>query len=160
VPAIIVIQPAIALSRTTNPMTAVQSQSQLEFLNPSDLPTPQGYTQVVTARPGRTVYVAGQVALDRDGRLVGDGDFLAQCRQTFANVGRALAAAGADFTHVVKLTTFVTDMSALAHFRTARDEVLGPAIGAPPPASTLVQVQRLARPEFLIEIEAVAVVPV
>jgi len=140
-------------------MTASQSQSQLEFLNPSDLPTPPGYTQVVVARPGRTVYVAGQVALDRDGQLVGDGDFLAQCRQTFANVGRALAAAGADFTHVVKLTTFVTDMSALAHFRAARDEVLGPAIGAPPPASTLVQVQRLFRPEFLIEIEAVAVVP-
>lgn len=140
-------------------MTATQLPSQLQFLNPSDLPTPPGYTQVVVARPGRTVYVAGQVALDRDGRLVGEGDFLAQCRQTFANVGRALAAAGADFSHVVKLTTFVTDMSALVHFRTARDEVLGPAISAPPPASTLVQVQRLFRPEFLIEIEAVAVVP-
>lgn len=140
-------------------MTATQLPSQLQFLNPSDLPTPPGYTQVVVARLGRTVYVAGQVALDRDGRLVGEGDFLAQCRQTFANVGRALAAAGADFSHVVKLTTFVTDMSALVHFRTARDEVLGPAISAPPPASTLVQVQRLFRPEFLIEIEAVAVVP-
>lgn len=140
-------------------MTATHPQSQLRFLNPSDLPTPPGYTQVVVARPGRTVYVAGQVALDRDGRVVGEGDFLAQCRQTFANVGRALAAADADFSHVVKLTTFVTDMSALLHFRTARDEVLGPAIGAPPPASTLVQVQRLFRPEFLLEIEAVAVVP-
>lgn len=140
-------------------MTAAQPQSLLQFLNPSDLPTPPGYTQVVVARPGQTVYVAGQVALDRDGRLVGEGDFLTQCRQTFANVGRALTAAGADFSHVVKLTTFVTDMSALVHFRTARDEVLGPAIGTPPPASTLVQVQRLFRPEFLLEIEAVAVVP-
>jgi enamine deaminase RidA (YjgF/YER057c/UK114 family) len=133
--------------------------SHLAFLNPSDLPTPPGYTQVVSARAGRTIYVAGQVALDREGKIVGDGDFLAQCRQTFENVRRALVAAGADFSHVVKLTTFVTDMSNLIQFRTARDEVLGPAIGAPPPASTLVQVTRLFRPEFMIEIEAVAVVP-
>lgn len=140
-------------------MTAAHPESQLQFLNPSDLPPPPGYTQAVVARAGRTVYVAGQVALDRDGRLIGDGDFLAQCRQSFANVGRALAAGGAGFSQVVKLTTFVTDMSALGHFRTARDEVLGPAIGTPPPASTLVQVQRLFRPEFLVEIEAVAVVP-
>lgn len=140
-------------------MTAAQLRHQPHFLNPSELATPPGYTHVVVAPPGRTIYVAGQVALDREGRLIGEGDFLTQCRQTFANVGRALAAAGADFSQVVKLTTFVTDMSALVHFRTARDEVLGPAIGAPPPASTLVQVQRLFRPEFLIEIEAVAVVP-
>jgi enamine deaminase RidA (YjgF/YER057c/UK114 family) len=131
---------------------------QLVFLNPPDLPTPPGYSQVVTAGPGRTIYVAGQVALDQQGRLVGDGDFLAQCRQTFANVGRALAAAGADFTHVVKLTSFVTDANALADFRAARDEVLGPALGAPPPASTLVQVAQLFRPEFMVEIEAVAVI--
>jgi enamine deaminase RidA (YjgF/YER057c/UK114 family) len=131
----------------------------LTFLNPSDLPTPPGYTQVVAARPGRTLYVAGQVALDQEGKLIGEGDFLAQCRQTFENVRRALAAFGADFSHVVKLTTFVTDVSALVHFRTARDAVLGPAIGAAPPASTLVQVVRLFRPEFLVEIEAVAVIP-
>jgi enamine deaminase RidA (YjgF/YER057c/UK114 family) len=141
-------------------MTATHSPSHLHFVNPPDLPTPPGYSQVVAARPGQTIYVAGQVSLDRDGRVVGEGDFRAQCRQTFANVGRALEAAGADFSHVVKLTTFVTDMSALAEFRAARDEVLGPAIGAPPPASTLVQVQQLFRPEFLIEIEAVAVVPI
>jgi enamine deaminase RidA (YjgF/YER057c/UK114 family) len=135
------------------------ASSQLEFLNPSDLPSPPGYSQVVASGPGRTIYVAGQVSLDQAGQLVGAGDFLAQCRQTFANVARALAAVGADFTHVVKLTTFVTDMSGLGHFRAARDEVLGPALGAPPPASTLVQVVQLFRPEFMIEIEAIAVLP-
>jgi enamine deaminase RidA (YjgF/YER057c/UK114 family) len=131
----------------------------LTFINPADLATPPGYSHVVVARPGRTIYVAGQVSLDAEGRLVGEGDFLAQCRQTFANVERALTAAGADFSHVVKLTTFVTDMSGLAHFRAARDEVLGPAIGAPPPASTLVQVASLFRPGFMVEVEAIAVVP-
>jgi enamine deaminase RidA (YjgF/YER057c/UK114 family) len=139
-------------------MSAAAPARHLTFLNPSDLPTPPGYTQVVAARPGRAVYVAGQVSLAQDGTVVGEGDFAAQCRQTFENIRRALAAAGADFSHVVKLTTFVTDMTGLAHFRAARDAVLGPALGAPPPASTLVQVVRLFRPEFLVEIEAVAVV--
>ncbi len=128
----------------------------LRFINPPTLAAPPGYSHVVEVRGGRTVYVAGQVALDRRGDLVGAGDVAVQAHQVFENLHLALAAAGANFRHVVKLTTFVVDLAtALPAFRAARDAV----ITAPPPASTLVEVRRLFRDEFLIEVEAVAVLP-
>ncbi len=130
------------------------STHQIHRLDPASLPVVPGYSQVVTITGGELVFVAGQVSLDRSGAVVGIGDFAAQTRQTFENVMAALAAAGASASSVIKLTTFVTDMSQLATFRAVRDQFLDPARL---PASTLVQVSRLFREEFLIEVEAIAV---
>ncbi|MEU0288805.1 RidA family protein [Streptomyces sp. NPDC052492] len=125
------------------------------------IPAPDGvapaaqYTHVVTGT-GRLVAVSGQLALDEDGALVGEGDAGAQARQVFENLRRCLAAAGATFDDVVKLTYFVTDMTHLPAVRAARaahvpDDRL--------PAASAVQVAALVRPEFLLEVEALAVVP-
>ncbi|GAA2509227.1 RidA family protein [Actinocorallia cavernae] len=113
------------------------------------------YSHVVTAT-GRLVAVSGQLALDEDGRLVGPGDPAAQARQVFENLDRCLAAAGAGFEHVVKLTYFVTDMAHMPAVRAARsahipDDRL--------PASSAIQVAGLVSPDFLMEIEALAVLP-
>lgn len=105
---------------------------------------------------GRFVAVSGQLALDEDGKLVGEGDPEAQARQVFENLKRCLAAAGATFDDVIKLTYFVTDMAHMPALRTARaghipDDRL--------PAASAVQVAGLVRPEFLMEVEAFAVLP-
>jgi reactive intermediate/imine deaminase len=127
---------------------------EVRYTNPPTLSTPTGYTHVVEVLRGRTVYIAGQVAFDKAGNLVGVGDFKAQTRQVMENVKLALAAAGATFANVVKITTFVTDLSQLQALREIRSEYFGPN----PPASTLVQIVQLARPELMIEVEAIAVV--
>jgi enamine deaminase RidA (YjgF/YER057c/UK114 family) len=128
----------------------------LELVNPPDLTTPQTYTQVVVARGSRVVFVAGQVAEDAEGSMVGRGDLAVQSRLAFANVGRALAAGGARPDQVAKITIFVVGL---------REEHL-PAIeagrvglfGEHKPADTLLGVQALAHPGCLIEVEAIAVV--
>ncbi|MDQ1035149.1 reactive intermediate/imine deaminase [Streptomyces sp. V3I8] len=112
------------------------------------------YSHVVMGT-GRFVAVSGQLALDEDGRLVGEGDPAAQARQVFENLRRCLAAAGAGFDDVVKLTFFLTDMAHLPAVRAARDEHIAPDRL---PAASAVQVAALVRPEFLMEIEAFAVV--
>ncbi|MEV6977780.1 RidA family protein [Kitasatospora sp. NPDC093806] len=122
---------------------------------PDGVASGTGYTQVVTGR-GRLVAVSGQVAFDEERRLVGAGDPKAQARQIFENLRRCLAAAGADFSDVVKLTYFLTDIGHLAAVREARDEFFG---DTPLPASSAMQVAALFLPEVLIEIEAFAVVP-
>ncbi len=133
------------------------AQPEIRRRNPPSLPTPVGYAQVVEATGGRTVYVSGQVALDAEGRLVGEGDFAAQARQCFENLRGALAASGLEFGHVVKLGLFVTDVANLATLRAVRDEFVDTER---PPASTLIQVAALFRPECLVEVEAIAVGPV
>jgi enamine deaminase RidA (YjgF/YER057c/UK114 family) len=125
----------------------------IQFINPPTLPAPPGYSQLAVLSGGSLVVIAGQVALDAQGTLVGPGNFTLQTAQVFRNLLAALEAAGAGPRHLVKLTTFVTDLSELAAFRQVRDQFLDPTH---PPASTLVQVSRLFRPEFLIEIEALA----
>ena len=124
------------------------------YINPPGLATPTGYTHVVVAADRRTVYVAGQVALDSTGKLVGAGDFRAQAEQVFANLRRALASVGASFADVVKSTTFITDAKQVPALREVRTRYLDPKHL---PASTLLVVSALARPELLIEIEVVAV---
>ncbi len=126
------------------------------FINPSTLATPSGYTHVVEITGGRTVFIAGQVALDPSGQIVGRDDFRTQAQQVFENLKAALAAVGTDFTHVVKLNMYIVDMSQLPTLREVRDCYVNTQN---PPASTLVEVRRLAREEFLIEIEAVAHLP-
>ncbi|MFD7603046.1 RidA family protein [Streptomyces mirabilis] len=124
------------------------------------IPAPDGvapaaaYSHVVLGT-GRFVAVSGQLALDEDGELVGAGDAAAQARQVFENLRRCLAAAGATFDDVVKLTFFVTDMAHMPAVRAARDAHIPPDRL---PAASAVQVAALVRPEFLMEIEAYAVV--
>ena len=114
-----------------------------------------GYSHAVVTT-GRTVYVSGQVALDADGALVGGGDVGAQTTQCLANLGRVLDALGATWADVAKIGWYVLDASQVQAVRDARDAVLRPALGdLPNPASTLVQVAALVRPDLLVEVEAV-----
>lgn len=122
--------------------------------SPDGVAAGRGYSHVVTGR-GRLVVVSGQVAQDGAGQLVGPGDPDAQARQVFANIGRCLAAAGADFGDIVKLGVYVLDVAYLPAVRAARDAVIDTAR---PPASTAVQVAALFAPGYLIEIEAWALV--
>ncbi len=123
------------------------------FRAPDGLAPGPGYSHAVTGR-GRWVATAGQVALDSAGKLVGPGDPEAQTRQVFANLSRAMEAAGASFTDVVKLNYYVTDITMLPAVRAIRDEYVDTAR---PPAGTAVQVAALAMPDLMIEIEAWAI---
>jgi reactive intermediate/imine deaminase len=130
--------------------------AQVKRSNPPALSTPTGYTHVVEVTgPARMIYIAGQIALDKDGKVVGAGDMKAQAEQVFKNLEAALTAAGAKFSDVVKMNTYVTDMDKAPAVR----EVRARYFGTTTPASTLVQVVRLARPEFLLEIEVIAALP-
>ncbi len=127
-----------------------------KFINPDTLTKPPGYTHVVEARGGRTVYLSGQVAFDSAGQLVGAGDFESQARQVFSNIQAGLEAVGLNFSHVVKINLFVLDVANLPTLRRVRDEFVNLEH---PPASTLVSVAALFRPEFLFEADAIAVAP-
>lgn len=127
----------------------------VQYLNPPELSTPTGYTHLVQVRGGRTIYIAGQVAFDQSGNIVGKGDFAAQTTQVFENLKAALAAVDASFDNLVKVTTFVTDMSQMQTLRSIRAKYYGKNA----PASTLVQIMKLANDDLMIEIEAIAVVP-
>jgi enamine deaminase RidA (YjgF/YER057c/UK114 family) len=123
----------------------------LERLQATGLPNSPNYSHAVKA--GNTVYIAGQVARDERGAIVAAGDFRGQAHQVFANLERALASAGAGFKDVVKITVFLTD----ARYRDTLREVQPQYLGAALPASTQLVVAAWADPEYLIEIEAVAV---
>ena len=130
--------------------------SELQHIQPAGLAASPAYTHVVVASGGRTVYISGQVSLDAEGAVVGPGDLTAQTTQVMRNLGTALSAAGATFGDVVKITTYVVD------YRPELRPVIAAArspffLPGAPPASTLVGVSALAGPEWLIEIEAVAV---
>ena len=128
----------------------------LERIDPPDLATPETDTHVVVASGSRLVFVAGQVAEDDQGRLVGPGDLAAQARQAFANVGRALAAAGARPDQVTKITIFVVDLR--EEDLPAIDEGRVALFREHKPADALIGVAALAHPGCLIEVEAIAVV--
>jgi enamine deaminase RidA (YjgF/YER057c/UK114 family) len=134
--------------------TTGAAQGGSRYLNPPSLVKPNGYTHVVVAPDARTVYVAGQVAFDSTGQLVGGSDFQAQADRVFQNLRRALSSVGGSLDDVVKTTTFVTDQKNVEKLREIRLKYLDKAH---PPANTLVVVSSLARPNLLIEIEAVAV---
>ena len=129
----------------------------LQFLMPGGLASPPGYSHVVKVTGGQTIYLAGQVALDASGNLVGKGDFRAQAQQVFENIKTALAAVGADFSHVVKLNISLLDRSQLPLLREVRSLYVNTQA---PPASALVEVRSLSHEDFLIEIEAIASLPV
>jgi enamine deaminase RidA (YjgF/YER057c/UK114 family) len=127
----------------------------LELINPDDLPLPESYTHVVVATGTRMVFVAGQVAEDGKGDLVAPGDLAGQARQAFANLGRALAAAGARPEQVTKLTIYVVAHRPdyLPDISAARMAVFGDH----KPADTIVGVETLAEAGRLIEVDAIAV---
>lgn len=126
-----------------------------EFSSPDGLAPPHGYSHVVRIPPGALVWISGQLAVAADGS-VPFADVEGQTRLAFENAGRALRAGGADWKDVVKLTTFVVDIAHVATVRAVRDEFVDTSR---PPTSSLVQVAALARPELLLEVEAVAHVP-
>ena len=126
----------------------------VRFLNPQALSAPTGYSHVAEVSSGRTIYIAGQVPFDKSGAVVGKGDFAAQATQVFENLKLALAAVGATFDNVVKVNTYVTDMSQIQTLR----EIRAKYYGKNAPASTLVEITKLANPDLMIEIEAIAVV--
>jgi enamine deaminase RidA (YjgF/YER057c/UK114 family) len=128
-----------------------------QHLKPSGLHNNPAYSHVVVAQGARTIYISGQVATDEEGRVVGEGDIAAQTTQVMQNLGLALKAAGASYSNIVKITTFVVG------YKPELRPIIGKARsvffeGMEPPASTLVGVSALAAPEWMIEIEAVAVV--
>lgn len=133
----------------------MSSQKHFELLIPCTMPKSVGYSQVATVTGGTIVFISGQVALDKSGRVVGKGDFKAQLEQVFENLKAAIEATGGTFDDVIKLNSYVVGMSHLAELREVRDKYVNVKN---PPASTAVEVPRLFRPEFLVEIEAIAVV--
>jgi enamine deaminase RidA (YjgF/YER057c/UK114 family) len=126
-----------------------------QLSSPASLPQPVGYSHVALIPPGsRLVWLAGQVPLTADGSLA-PGEWEGQTRQVMENIGTALQAGGASWDDLFKLTIYVVDMAGLPTIRAVRDEFVNVER---PPTSTLVQVVALARPDLLLEIEAVAAV--
>jgi enamine deaminase RidA (YjgF/YER057c/UK114 family) len=134
--------------------------AKVRFINPEALVKPPSYTQVVEVTgPGRTIFVAGQLGTDRNGEVVGEaGDFRAQAVQVFENIKTALASVGGGFEHVVKLNSYLTNIEAnAAEFREVRASYFPNRSALP--ASTLLQVPRLANAAYLLEVEVIAVLP-
>jgi enamine deaminase RidA (YjgF/YER057c/UK114 family) len=125
-------------------------------INPPELGTPPGYSQIVDVSASRMIFIAGQTALDRDGNLVGKNDFAAQATQVFDNLAIALQASDCTAANLVKLTVFLTDMNNLAGYREARNRFFTSVTPPAAPAVTLVEVAKLYGPDFMIEIEAIA----
>src|SRR5438067_1069951 len=137
-------------------LVPVFAMAQVKRTNPPALSAPTGYTHIVEVTgPNRTIYISGQIAYDKDGTVVGAGDMKAQAEQVFRNLQTALTAAGATFSHVVKMNSYITDMSKAQAVRDVRARYFNDAA----PASTFVEVKGLVRPELLLEIELIAVVP-
>ena len=127
-----------------------------ERLCPEGMLKPRGsYSQVVTSDPGRMIFTAGQVALDEEGKIVGIGDIRAQTKQVFENIKRAVEAAGGSLNDIVSMTVYSTNAKFSAEVSEVRRQIFGSNL----PASTQVQVAALMRPELLIEINAIAILP-
>jgi len=125
-----------------------------KYINPDTLMTPRGFTQVVTiAGASKLVFISGQVAVDKEGKLVGPGDLKAQIRQAASNLKAALTAAGATAADIVKTNTYVTDIEEFFKHVDVRMEYFGAL-----PTSTTVEVRKLAHPDLLVEVEVIAVV--
>jgi enamine deaminase RidA (YjgF/YER057c/UK114 family) len=128
----------------------------IRFSNPETIAKPPGYTHVVEVNgPGRTVYFAGQLGVDKSGKMA--GSVREQIELAFANLKASLASVGASFEHVVKINNYIVDIGTnIAPFREIRDKYVNTAA---PPASTTIGVPELARPGALFEIEAIAILP-
>lgn len=138
---------------------ATDPKADLAFVNPEELRTPSGYSQMAVIRSGRLVFFAGQTPVETSGEVVGRGDFRAQLEQVFCNLDIGIRSVGGTFSNIIKLNYYCVesvDPALLRHVNEVRDRFTDIAS---PPISTFVFVSRLARPEWLIEIEAVGVLP-
>ncbi|MDP1869240.1 RidA family protein [Bradyrhizobium sp.] len=127
-----------------------------EFFSPATLSPPVGYSHIAKVNKGTMIYLAGQVSSDASGKLVGEGNFEAQAEQVFRNVRIAVEAAGGTMADIVKMNIYLVaevGQEEVPKMRAIRDRYVNTQ---KPPASTLVVVSRLARPGWLIEIEAIA----
>jgi len=128
---------------------------EVDFVNPATVHKPMGYTHVVSIRdPGKVLYVSGQVAKDHQGNMVGVGDLEAQTRQAYENLSSILKSQGATLSDIVKMNIYTTRLDQIASIKKVHDQYFSPDRL---PATTLVEVAGLAHKDFLIEIEAVAV---
>ncbi len=128
-----------------------------QFISPPTLANPNGYSHVAVVSGGRQIYLAGQVAFNAAGELVGQGSLGLQAEQVYANLSAGLATAGAKLSDVFKLVTYVVNLTPekAAEVREVRRKYLGEG---PFPASTMVGVTSLVNPELLVEIEVIAVI--
>ena len=126
-----------------------------EIIHPSSVHSTEGVGYSHVARAGDTVYIAGQIALNPGGNLVGKGDIEAQTHQVYANLQAILQELGGSLEDIVKLTTYLTDRSHLDAFRRVRNRFFTVVF----PPNTLLFVSGLAHPDYLVEIEAVAFLP-
>jgi 2-iminobutanoate/2-iminopropanoate deaminase len=136
----------------------MSSVAPFRLFNPEGMPGTMGYSQVAEITCGKIVYISGQVSRDASDAMVGDGDFGAQVEQVFKNIKIAVEAAGGSFANIIKLNYYCVasvEPSQMPVVREIRDRFVNTE---KPPASTFVVVSRLVRPEWLIEIEAIAVV--
>ncbi len=133
-----------------------QHSPDIRFIQPDGLARAGTYSHVVSTSGGRIIYISGQVSLDKNGNVVGKGDMRRQAEQVFQNLKLALEAANATFKDVVKMTYYVVDMSQFQVVREVRAKYLN---AENPPASTAVGVTSLVNADFLLEIEAIAVLP-
>jgi enamine deaminase RidA (YjgF/YER057c/UK114 family) len=137
------------------------AQSPITYLNPPSAPPVQGlYSHVSRVAPGELAFIAGQVAIDQAGNPVGVGDMARQVQQVFANLGLILRELGVDFGAVVQFTTYLTRADGIAAFMATRGEIFPKLFaGGKYPPNTLLVVERLVKPEFLVEVEAIARLP-
>jgi enamine deaminase RidA (YjgF/YER057c/UK114 family) len=138
----------------------IMAKPSKEFINPKPLiaPGPAAYSHVAKVNSGTIVYISGQVPSDASGKVIGEGDFEAQAEQVFKNLKLALEAAGATMADIIKLNVYLVaeiGQDGVPKLRAIRDRHVNTT---KPPASTLVFVSRLARPGWLIEIEAIAAI--
>lgn len=154
--AVFLLASAVALSTYTT-FAQQKTNDLVRFSNPPTMSQPTAYSHIAEVRGGRLVFLSGQVSQDTKGNVVGKGDIRAQTRQVFANLKAALEAVGADWSNVVKMNTYITDAANIPVFREVREEVM--ASVKPRPASTAVVVSKLFGDDWLLEVEAVAVVP-
>ncbi len=143
----------IILVCLTSLFAVAAGAQEIQRINPEGMTQPTAYTHVV--RHNNLLFLAGQVSTDADGNVIGEGDMKIQVRQVLENMKKVLASQGADFSNVVKVTIYTTDIDAYIQTGDVR-RAYWTGIA---PASTLVQIERLARPAFLVEIEATAIAP-
>jgi 2-iminobutanoate/2-iminopropanoate deaminase len=148
----------LAILVTLATQSKAQSAPNVQLINPATVAAPRGYSHAAVIDLGncKMVIMSGQVAFDQKGNLVGPNDIAKQTEQVFRNIKSIVEAAGGNMNHLVKLGIFTTDVSRLPELRTIRDQFINTKT---PPASTLVQINKLFREDVLIEIEATAIIP-
>jgi 2-iminobutanoate/2-iminopropanoate deaminase len=138
--------------------TFAQTDSLVKFVNPPSVSSPKGFSQAVQIDLGncKMLMISGQVAFDQQGNLIGKANFSEQATQVFNNIKSIIEAQGGKMNNLVRISIYLTDISQLAAFREVRDQFINIKC---PPASTLVQVNRLFRDDVLLEVDATAIIP-